>query len=113
MSNFASSVIGALIGGGLAIAAGLVHKIYADCVEGRRLRRALAAEIRAILDMIEQDKLVTKIEDMVIHRCQKSSMPSWPDHLPSGNQKRFWRDPVKRAGICCHWQPNGNGGSLT
>jgi hypothetical protein len=23
-------------------------------------------------------------------------MASWPDHLPSGNQKRFWRDPVKR-----------------
>jgi hypothetical protein len=22
----------------------------------------------------------------------------WPDHLPSGNQKRFERDPVKRAG---------------
>jgi hypothetical protein len=19
-------------------------------------------------------------------------MASWPDHLPSGNQKRFWRD---------------------
>jgi hypothetical protein len=21
------------------------------------------------------------------------------EHLPSGNQKRFWRDPVKRAGM--------------
>jgi hypothetical protein len=25
-------------------------------------------------------------------------MTSWPDHLSSGNQKRFWRDPVKRIG---------------
>ena len=25
-------------------------------------------------------------------------MASGPDHLPSGNQKRFWRDPVKRIG---------------
>jgi len=24
---------------------------------------------------------------------QDSSMTSWPDHLLSGNQKRFWRDP--------------------
>ena len=24
-------------------------------------------------------------------------MTSWPDHLPSGNQKRFRCDPVKRA----------------
>jgi hypothetical protein len=23
-------------------------------------------------------------------------MASWPNHLPSSNQKRFWRDPVKR-----------------
>jgi hypothetical protein len=27
------------------------------------------------------------------------SMASWPNHLPSSNQKRFWRDPVKRRGI--------------
>jgi hypothetical protein len=25
-------------------------------------------------------------------------MTSWPDYLPSGHQKRFWRDPVKRIG---------------
>jgi hypothetical protein len=25
-------------------------------------------------------------------------MTSWPDHLLSGNPKRFWRDPAKRAG---------------
>ena len=25
-------------------------------------------------------------------------MTSWPDQLPTGNQKRFWRDPVKRIG---------------
>jgi len=71
MSNFASSVIGALIGGGLAIGAGIVHKIYADCVEGRRLRVALASEIRAILGMVEQDRLVTKLEDMVDH-CRRT-----------------------------------------
>jgi hypothetical protein len=23
---------------------------------------------------------------------------TWPDHLPSGNQKRFWRNPVKVIG---------------
>jgi len=22
-------------------------------------------------------------------------MRYWPHHLPSGNQKRFWRDPAK------------------
>jgi hypothetical protein len=25
-------------------------------------------------------------------------MTSWPDHLPSGNQKRLHGDPVKRIG---------------
>ena len=30
----------------------------------------------------------------MIVRVQDSSMTN----LPSGNQKRFWRDPVKRAG---------------
>jgi hypothetical protein len=25
-------------------------------------------------------------------------MSSWADHLSYGNQKRFWRDPEKRAG---------------
>jgi hypothetical protein len=30
------------------------------------------------------------------HLCFPSWL--WPDHLPSGNQKRFERDPVKRAG---------------
>jgi hypothetical protein len=34
----------------------------------------------------------------MIARVQDSSMTSWPDHLPSGNQKRFWRDLVKRIG---------------
>jgi hypothetical protein len=29
-------------------------------------------------------------------------MTSWPDHLPSGNQKRFWRDPV--YGIAALWR---------
>jgi hypothetical protein len=29
----------------------------------------------------------------MITGVQDSLMPSWPDHLPSGNQKRFWRDP--------------------
>jgi hypothetical protein len=24
-----------------------------------------------------------------------SSITSWPDHLSSGNQKRFWRDPER------------------
>jgi hypothetical protein len=34
----------------------------------------------------------------VIARKGKSSLTSRPDSfLPSGNQKRFWRDPVKRA----------------
>ena len=30
---------------------------------------------------------------------------SWPDHphLPFGDQKRFWRDPVKRAVGFIHW----------
>jgi hypothetical protein len=27
-----------------------------------------------------------------------ASMTSWPDHLPSANQKRFWRDPVTSDG---------------
>lgn len=71
MSNFASSVIGALIGGGLAIAAGIVQKIYADGVERRRLRVALAAEIRAILGIIEQDKFVAKLQAMVNH-CRET-----------------------------------------
>jgi len=31
-------------------------------------------------------------------RVQKSSMGSWPDHSPSGNQKRFWRGLSNRAG---------------
>jgi hypothetical protein len=35
---------------------------------------------------------------MIAH-VQDSSMTSWPDHLPSGNQKRFWRDPVKGIGM--------------
>jgi hypothetical protein len=26
-----------------------------------------------------------------------ASMTSWLDHLSSGNQKRLWRDPVKRV----------------
>jgi len=26
-------------------------------------------------------------------------MASWPHHLLFGNQKRFWRDPVKRAAV--------------
>jgi hypothetical protein len=26
-------------------------------------------------------------------------MTSWPDHLPSGNQKRFWRDPERGAAV--------------
>jgi hypothetical protein len=30
--------------------------------------------------------------------AQDSLMASWPDHLSPGNQKRLWRDPVKRAG---------------
>src|SRR5207247_4113969 len=25
-------------------------------------------------------------------------MTSWPDHLPSGKRKPFWRDPEQRAG---------------
>ena len=29
--------------------------------------------------------------------CRKSSIRYWPDHLLSGNQKRFWRDPVNRS----------------
>jgi hypothetical protein len=28
-------------------------------------------------------------------------MPSLADHLPSGNQKRFWRGPVKCIGQRC------------
>jgi hypothetical protein len=34
----------------------------------------------------------------MIAPAQDSWMASWPDHLSSGNQKRFWRDPVKRIG---------------
>jgi hypothetical protein len=71
MSNFGSSVIGALIGGGLAIAAGVVQKFYADCVERRRLRVALAAEIRAVLGIIEEDKFILKLQDMVNH-CRET-----------------------------------------
>jgi hypothetical protein len=39
----------------------------------------------------------------------------WPDHSPSGNQKRFWRDTVKPVWFLVpfFWQPNGNDGSLT
>jgi hypothetical protein len=33
----------------------------------------------------------------MIAPVQDSSMTSWPDHLPFGNQKRFKRDPAKRA----------------
>jgi hypothetical protein len=41
--------------------------------------------------------------DPEVHSCIKAGqvfagVTSWPDHLPFGNQKRFWRDPVKRAG---------------
>jgi hypothetical protein len=32
----------------------------------------------------------------MIAGVQDSLMPSWPDHLSSGNQKRFQRDPVNR-----------------
>jgi hypothetical protein len=34
----------------------------------------------------------------MVTRERLTSITSWPDDLPSGNQKRFWRDPVKRAG---------------
>jgi hypothetical protein len=34
-----------------------------------------------------------------LRRCcqEDSSMTPWPDHLPSGNQKRFRRDPYDWA----------------
>jgi hypothetical protein len=32
-------------------------------------------------------------------------MTSWPEHLPSGNQKRFWRDPVKRIEVVVQSAP--------
>jgi hypothetical protein len=32
------------------------------------------------------------------HCCPSGAQEiSWPDHLPSGNQKRFWHNPVKRG----------------
>jgi len=35
----------------------------------------------------------------IVTRERLTSITSWPDDLPSGNQKRFWRDTVKRAGV--------------
>jgi hypothetical protein len=30
----------------------------------------------------------------------------------SGDQLQMQCDPVRRDKVCCHWQPNGNGGRL-
>jgi hypothetical protein len=38
-----------------------------------------------------------------------ASMASWPHHSPSGNQKRFWRDPVKQ----CHSRPNSSASEIS
>jgi hypothetical protein len=35
---------------------------------------------------------------MIGKRGEDSPMASWPHHLPSGNQKRFWRDSRKQGG---------------
>jgi hypothetical protein len=35
-------------------------------------------------------------------------MRSWPVTLPSGNQKRFWREPERRAELFRNRQQNGN-----
>jgi hypothetical protein len=35
---------------------------------------------------------LVRCDRVALHNtCRKSPMTSWPDHLPSGNQKRFWR----------------------
>src|SRR5262249_881903 len=34
----------------------------------------------------------------MVTRERLTLITSWPDDLPSGNQKRFWRNPVKQAG---------------
>jgi len=40
----------------------MVNKMFADWREARRLKRAFAAEIRAILELIARDRLVELIE---------------------------------------------------
>jgi hypothetical protein len=71
MNNSALTLISVVIGGCITIAASIVHNIYTDYVARRRLRRALTAEIRAVLDVIEQEQFILKLTDMVNH-CRKT-----------------------------------------
>jgi hypothetical protein len=48
--------------------------------------------VQCLLDAEDQTALLVRVSVSV----QDSSMTSWPDHQPFGNQKRFWHDPVKR-----------------
>jgi hypothetical protein len=98
LSNIESTIIGALIGGGLAIGTGIIVKIFADFVEARRLRVALAAEIRAILDLVERDQMIPKIENLNKH-CRATRGAGFLPVQFNSNYDDIFRSAADKLGL--------------
>jgi len=72
-----STLISTVIGGILATAGGFLAKFYNDFRETKNLKRALAAEIRSFLDVLNRENQAQFLDDTLARIKQENRLPSF------------------------------------